>query len=98
MSKNSQIISVSVPPKMAEFLDEQDLSASGIIQEAILDQMRLFEAYHNKTEKLVHEIQFLHEEIGRYCQFLEEIQQFDNWRKWRNNVLAEKNTNTEHRI
>ena len=91
MTKNSTIISVSIDKAQAEFLDTQDLSASALFQEKINEQIRLFETFNNKNNRLVNNIRSLTEEIGLIHHFLDEQGLFENFRKWRGkNVLEQK--------
>lgn len=91
MAKNSIIMSVSVPKDQAEFLDEQNLSPSDLIQEKILEQKRIFDTYNQEKAKLVRNIEAMQKEMELIHTFLDEIQKDKDYYKWRGEyVLAKK--------
>jgi len=92
MPKNSTVISVSITKENANFLDEQQLSPSELIQEKINEQKRIYDTYHLEKEKLIRIKEVLEKEVQLMNEFLDYINKSDDWRKWRNeNVLAKEN-------
>lgn len=94
MSKNTVILSVSIPIEDAKFLDDTEISASGIFQDKIREIRRFQEL--NKSEKAR-----LLENINRFQRLLDDfnlyfetqgldIAQFYHWRQKKDVLEKEK--------
>lgn len=88
MTKNSVILTVSIPKEQSMFLDEHDLSPSELLQRTIDEQIDLFKKYHTEIGKAMQQIQKFQEELTIMHQFLEEIGKFEDFRKWRGTYVA----------
>lgn len=83
MSKNSQIVSVSMPKEFAEFLDEHELSPSELLQRSIEEQMQLWKRFHTESGKLTAENERLYGFQQDLLQYIESISKTDDFLKWR---------------
>ena len=84
MSKNSTILSVSIPIDDAKFLHESEISASGIFQDKIKEIRRVVEASKSEKEKLLKNIELYQQRMVHFNEFLEfkgiKIEEFYKWR------------------
>jgi len=84
------ILSVSISKSEAEFLDNQNLSPSELLQEKIQEQKRIFDQFINDKNKLHNNIKGLQEEIAKMGEFLELIEKDKDYFQWRNERNAYK--------
>jgi len=84
MAYNTQIMSVSVPKVLVEFIEEADLSPSEIFQEAILEKKQLWDNLKQEKLKLLSNIERLQNLVQEYVSFLETKEINAEFLSWRN--------------
>lgn len=90
MARNTEVISVSIMKDQLAFIDNQNLSASELIQEKIIEQMKLWQTYHGNIEKLQTAKEYLEHELQMIHEFLDLNMLEESWNKWRGERVLEK--------
>lgn len=89
MAKNSMILSVSIPVELANFLDEQNLSPSELLQDKIREVKLVFDKYNNDAGKILRVRDQLEALLQEKNAFLDYAGLTESFIKWRNSdVLA----------
>lgn len=89
MAKNSMILSVSIPVELANFLDEQNLSPSELLQDKIREVKLVFDKYNNDAGKILRVRDQLEALLQEKNAFLDYAGLTEAFIKWRNSdVLA----------
>ena len=83
MSRNTEIISVSITKEQAKWLDMSGFGGSELIQDAINEKIELYNKFNQETVKLTNNILSLQKEISVMCEYIELQGKFDEYRKWR---------------
>lgn len=83
MANNTQIVSVSAPITLCKFIEEANLSASQIFQEAIIEKKQIWDNLHNNVVKLEKAKEVLQQLILEQSTFMEEKGIYEEFNKWR---------------
>lgn len=85
MVVNTQIITVSVPRALCEFIENADLSPSEVIQEALIEKKHLWDKLRTEKDKLLQNIQAKDTLLAELISYLEiknlPYEDFMEWRR-----------------
>lgn len=84
MVNNTQILSISCPKELVDFIEEADLSPSAEFQEAIIEKKRLWNIIKRDKEHLIKNIEALQKQLQEVFTYMEEkginLVDFSKWR------------------
>lgn len=84
MANNTQIMSVSCPKVLVEFLEEAELSPSELFQDAIIEKKQLWDNLNKEKLKLIGNIERLQALVQSYISFLELKNLNNEYLSWKN--------------
>ena len=84
MANNTQIMSISCPKVLVEFIEEAELSPSELFQEAVIEKKHIWDNMKQEKLKLIGNIERLQNLVQTYISFLELKGLNDEYLSWKN--------------
>lgn len=84
MVNNTQIMSISVPKLLVEFIESIDLSPSAIFQEAVMEKKQIWERYNTENARLLSNIKAKDDLLTEIITFMElKGISYDEFHRWK---------------